>query len=86
MRPATEGRGGTHGAGGRGRAPLRRGDHVRGEALRGVRALADLLLDQVHGQGELLPAQLAHLLGVRQAPGESGRGPGDSVFPPPANT
>ena len=58
----------THRARGYGRAPLRWGDHLRGEALRGVQALADLLLDQVHGQGELLPAQLACLLGVRQAP------------------
>ena len=66
----------THGHGG---APLRRRDHVRGEGLRGVDALADLLLDEVHGQSKLLPAQLPYLPGVGQRPGGCGGGEREGI-------
>lgn len=43
-------------------------DHVSSQSLWRVEALQHLLLDEMHGQGKLLPAQLTHLPGVRQSP------------------
>lgn len=55
-----------------GSSPLRRRDHIRRKRLRGVHTLAHFLLDEMHGEGKLLPGQLAHLSGVGQSPAGSG--------------
>lgn len=57
---------GTHGS----CSPLWGGNHIWGESRGRVHAFSDLLLNQVHGQRELLPAQLAHLFSVSQSPAE----------------
>lgn len=57
--------GGTYRDGG---ASLGGRDHVSSQSLGRVDALEHLLLDEVHGQGKLLPGQLAYLPGVRQSP------------------
>lgn len=49
-------------------ASLRRGDHVRGQSLWRVNALADFLLDKMHSEGKLLSGELAYLPGVCQGP------------------
>lgn len=57
-----------------GSASLRGGDHVGSQGLWRVHALADFLLDQMHGEGKLLPGQLANLPGVCQSPaGQQGQ-------------
>lgn len=46
------------------------GDHVGTQSLWWVDALADFLLDEMHGEGELLPGQFTDLPGVSQSPAE----------------
>lgn len=49
-------------------ASLRGREHVSSQGLWRVDTLADFLLDEMHGEGKLLPGQLTYLPRVCQSP------------------
>lgn len=62
-------------------APLRGGDHVSSKGLWRVDTLADFLLDEIHGEGKLLPGQLTYLPCVCQSPAGKSRQTENSSIP-----